>query len=65
MRYHLGMEEPKRPPSDRGQGRKPLVEGLETVPVNIRMTTEQRDKLKALGGPVWVRDKIDRAKVKR
>ena len=58
------MDKPKRPPNDRGQGRKPLVEGMETVPVNIRMTTAQRDKLARLGGPKWVRDKIDRAKEK-
>ena len=62
--YHCAMDKPKRPPNDRGQGRKPLVEGMETVPVNIRMTTAQRDKLARLGGPKWVRDKIDRAKEK-
>lgn len=53
-------------PSDpnRGQGRKPLAQGQASVPVCIRMTPEQRDKLAALGGPAWIRKKIDTAKVK-
>ena len=46
----------------RGQGRKPLVEGETTVPVTIRMTAPQKEKLGRLGGPQWVRDRIDRAK---
>lgn len=46
----------------RGQGRKPLKEGLETVGLTIRMTTEQRSKLQRLGGAPWVRKKIDQAK---
>ncbi|RYE02126.1 MAG: hypothetical protein EOP50_00770 [Sphingobacteriales bacterium] len=46
----------------RGQGRKPLKEGEESVAVPIRMTTGQRDKLARLGGPQWIRDRIDKAK---
>lgn len=46
----------------RGQGRKPLKEGQETVVIPIRMTAEQRDKLARLGGPQWIRDRIDKAK---
>ena len=53
-----------RPPSDRGQGRKPLKEGVETVQVNIRLLPEQRDKLKMLGGNDWIRRKIDKAKLR-
>ena len=56
------MESTKRPPNDRGQGRKPIKAGEETVTVSLRMTPAQREKLKALGGAEWVRDRIDRAK---
>ena len=51
-----------RPPNDRGQGRKPIKEGAETVTVSLRMTPDQRDKLAKLGGAAWVRDRINRAK---
>jgi hypothetical protein len=47
---------------NRGQGRKPLQEGVETVTLSLRMTPAQRDKLARLGGAQWVRDRIDRAK---
>lgn len=53
---------PKRGGAGRGQGRKPLEEGQATVPVPIRMTPSQRDKLGRLGGPQWVRDRIDKAR---
>jgi hypothetical protein len=46
----------------RGQGRKPLDPNTETVGVTIKMTTEQRDKLARLGGPQWVRTRIDKAR---
>lgn len=46
----------------RGQGRKPLQEGEETVPVTIRMPTSMRDKLARLGGAAWVRARISKAK---
>lgn len=52
-----------RPPNDRGQGRKPLKEGTETVTVSLRMTPGQRDKLQRLGGASWVRERIDKAKL--
>lgn len=45
----------------RGQGRKPLQEGAETVQTTLRMTPAQRDKLGRLGGGQWVRDRIDEA----
>lgn len=47
----------------RGQGRKPVKAGEETVTVSLRITVSQRDKLAQLGGAEWVRQKIDRAKV--
>ena len=45
----------------RGQGRKPLDSTVDTVGVTIKMTTDQRGKLQRLGGPKWVRTKIDKA----
>lgn len=54
-----------RPMSDRGQGRKPLKEGVESVIVPIRMLPEQREKLKRLGGADWVRAQIKKAKDKK
>jgi hypothetical protein len=46
---------------NRGQGRKPLVAGQETVRINLTMTASQREKLIALGGSEWVRRMIDAA----
>lgn len=46
----------------RGQGRKPVKQGEETVTVSLRMTPEQRAKLARLGGASWVRTKIDKAR---
>ncbi len=48
--------------SGRGQGRKPVKQGEETVTVSLRMTPEQRAKLARLGGAEWVRTKIDKAR---
>ena len=46
----------------RGQGRKPVKQGEETVTLSLRVTVTQREKLARLGGAEWVRGKIDRAK---
>lgn len=46
----------------RGQGRKPVKEGENTVTVSLRVTVAQREKLEALGGAKWVRQRIDKAK---
>jgi hypothetical protein len=51
-----------RPPSDRGQGRKPVEPGG-TVTMSLRVTPAQRAKLAVLGGARWVRDRIARAKI--
>lgn len=51
----------KRGGSGRGQGRKPIKQGEETVTVSLRMTAAQRDKLARLGGAEWVRLRIDKA----
>jgi hypothetical protein len=53
---------PSRGGAGRGQGRKRLQEGADTVPVSIKMTEPQRDKLRRLGGAPWVRARIDKAK---
>ena len=50
---------PKRPPNDRGQGRKPIKPGELMVVVPLRMTPEQKSKLTTLGGAKWVRERID------
>ena len=56
------MNETRRGGPGRGQGRKPVKQGEETVTISLRMTKAQREKLARLGGAEWVRSKIDRAK---
>jgi len=56
------MSETNRGGPGRGQGRKPVKQGEETVTLSLRVTTAQREKLARLGGAEWVRGKIDRAK---
>lgn len=46
----------------RGQGRKPVKAGEETVTVSLRMTEAQREKLALLGCADWIRKRIDKAK---
>ena len=46
----------------RGQGRKPIKDGEETVTLSLRVTVAQREKLALLGGAKWVRQRIDKAK---
>lgn len=46
-----------------GAGRKPLAEGQETQIVSVRLTSAQREKLDALGGAAWIRERIDRARL--
>jgi len=53
------MTQTKRGGPGRGQGRKPIKHGEETVTVSLRMTVSQRAKLKRLGGGEWARAKID------
>ena len=48
--------------SGRGQGRKPLTPGQPMIPVAIKMTAPQKEKLGRLGGAPWVRERIDKAK---
>lgn len=51
----------KRKTPSRGRGRPALEVGAETVPVTIRMTDKQKEKLARLGGAPWVRERIDKA----
>lgn len=51
--------QPKRPPNDRGQGRKPKPPEQRMVVVPLRMTPSQKVKLNALGGAKWVRERLD------
>jgi hypothetical protein len=45
-------------------GRPPDAPGVaKSETVLLRMTPAQREKLAALGGPEWVRQQIERAKV--
>jgi hypothetical protein len=56
------INQEKRGGPGRGQGRKPVKQGEETVTVSLRITPEQRAKLARLGGAEWVRTKIDKAR---
>jgi hypothetical protein len=53
------MAEKKRGGPGRGQGRKPIKNGEQTVTLSLRVTAAQREKLRLLGGARWVRDRID------
>lgn len=64
MRYHVGMEDTKRPPNDRGQGRKPISKTGETMRNRpVRMTDAEWEKCKALGGAAWIRERIKLARL--
>ena len=56
------MSDAKRGSPGRGQGRKPVKVGEETVTVSLRMTVSQRDKLARPGGAEGVRQRIDKAR---
>jgi hypothetical protein len=58
------MTTDKRPPNDRGQGRKPLPPDQKAVVGAVRLTPGQWEKFRALGGAAWLRDRIEKAKVK-
>ncbi|TXG77418.1 hypothetical protein E6Q11_02805 [Candidatus Dojkabacteria bacterium] len=55
------MPQNKRGGAGRGQGRKPVKQGEETVTLSLRVTVTQRKKLSRLGGAEWMRKKIDDA----
>ena len=56
------MTTPTDPATPPKRGRKPLPEGDVMIPVAIRLTPAQRDKLKQIGHQ-RLRDWLDRTKV--
>lgn len=60
--YINPMDATKAQQVGRGRGRPPLEDGVDTIPVTVRMTAPQKEKLTRLGGSGWVRDRIDKAK---
>ncbi|RZI75177.1 MAG: hypothetical protein EOP13_06280 [Pseudomonas sp.] len=56
------MEEDK-PAAKKRRGRPAVDPDQQTQPIALRLTAAQREKLTKLGGPPWVRDKIDKAKL--
>ena len=56
------MNSPKIRSTPRGRGRPPLEDGVDTIPVTVRMTASQKEKLARLGGSPWVRARIDKAR---
>lgn len=48
-----------RPPSDRGQGRKPLPPELKTKLRSVRLTPVHWSIYDALGGAQWMRETLD------
>jgi hypothetical protein len=53
------MNEKKR----RGPGKPPLLEGTESERISARVTPEEKEKFKELGGAAWLRQQIRRAKI--
>ena len=49
-----------RPPSDRGQGRKPLPPEQRAVSRSVRLTPAQWEQYAGLGGADWLRAAIER-----
>lgn len=45
-----------------GAGRTPITKGLPSVVLTARVSPEQLDKFRRLGGAAWLRQRIDRAK---
>ena len=51
------------PTPARKRGRPAIVPGSAPERVDLKLTPEQRAKLKLLGGSAWVRRQIDKARV--
>ncbi|WP_183025449.1 hypothetical protein [Variovorax sp. UMC13] len=54
---------PQKPAAKKKPGRPAIDPGQATQVMAIRLTKGQKDKLDKLGGPPWVRDRIDKAKL--
>lgn len=52
-------DKPTRGGARPGAGRPPVPNPV--VPVNIRMTRDQREKLRKLGGAKWIRGQIEKS----
>lgn len=50
-------------PAKKRPGRPAIDPGQDSMPISIRLTAAQREKLDKLGGPQWVRERIDKAKM--
>lgn len=61
MKPTVTQPERKRAP---GAGRKRLVDGVELVHINAKVTPTQHAKYKTMGGSEWLRQQIDAAKPK-
>lgn len=59
----MTAQQPKRGGAGRGQGRKPAYPDAVLVPVTVKMTARQKEKLQELGGAPWVRERIDKAEL--
>jgi hypothetical protein len=53
------MTIPKRPPAERGQGRKSVQGGGKSPVLQVVVSPEQKAKVLRLGGAEWVRTVID------
>ena len=51
------------PPARKRRGRPALGPDQQTQAIALRLTAAQREKLAKLGGPPWVRERIDKAKL--
>lgn len=51
-----------RAPADRGQGRKAMPAADRAAVRSVRLTAAQWDKFRALGGVVWLRAALARAR---
>jgi hypothetical protein len=57
------MKSTRQQDAARGRGRPRLDDAEDTIPVTIRMTAPQKEKLAKLGGGPWVRSRIEKAKL--
>lgn len=63
LRLGMGKGGVMQAPEQKRRGRPALPpDQRQTERVEIRCTKAQREKLDRLGGPQWLRDRIDRAK---
>jgi hypothetical protein len=53
----------KRPPNDRGQGRKALPDDQRTVVKSVRLIPREWAKFAALGGVPWLRAQLAKARL--